>query len=240
MPSFQPPKDEATTPQDVTDCNQPDNDPTFKVLLAFTTFMTIWPWVFFGVLMGLDGVAMPLTAARTARYHPQEVSFFVTSLSGILNMIVGYLFSTAVSRLSQKYVAHKNPNIADISFFTHLKNRTFPMSLLYQGRTLLVLIVVLYMTVFNFVTSGISALLTPVIFNRHAQLQATELDFGATDPACVDWFNNTISNICDWAVLALISKSITIKTNLCFCLYLGVQRCELYELPRGYSAGRRA
>ena len=164
--------------------------------------------------MGLDGVAMPLTAARTARYHPQEVSFFVTSLSGILNMIVGYLFSTAVSRLSQKYVAHKNPNIADISFFTHLKNRTFPMSLLYQGRTLLVLIVVLYMTVFNFVTSGISALLTPVIFNRHAQLQATELDFGATDRACVDWFNNTILNICDWAVLALISKSITINTNL--------------------------
>ena len=239
MPPFQPPKDEATTLQDATEYNRPDNNTTFTVLLALVIFMTIWPWAFFGILMGLGGVAMPSTAARTARYHPQEVSFFVTSLSGVINIIVGYLFSTAVSMLSQKYVAHKNPNIANISFFTHLKNRTFPMSLLYQGRTLLVLIVVLYMSIFNFVTSGISALLTPVIFNRYAQLQATELDFGTTDPACVDWFNNnTISHTCNWMVLALMSTSIAIKTNLCFCLYIGVQRCEFYDLPRRYSAGR--
>lgn len=178
-----------------------DHDKSFVLLLTFTTFMTIWPWVFFGIVVGLDGVAMPHRAAKIANDHPQDVSFFVTSISNTLSFVVGYLFTAAVSRLAQKYIVHKDPSIAHVSFFTNLKNRSFPMTLFNQGRLRPLLTVVLYMLVFNFVTSGISALLTPVIFNRHAQLQATELNFGATDPACVAWFNNnTISHQCDWTV----------------------------------------
>ena len=155
---------------------------------------------------------MSLTVARAANDHPQDVSFLATSLSNVLSFVVGYLFSAAISRLAQKYVVHKDPHIAHVSFFTHLKNRTFPKSLLDQGRFRPVLAVVLYMIVFNFVTSGISSLLTPVPFNRRAQLQANELDFGATDPACVEWFNsNTIPHSgCNWKV-SLTSKSTTIK-----------------------------
>ena len=231
---------EATTLQVITNWYQKGHNTSFIRLLAFTTFMTIWPWVFFGVVKGLGGVAMPLTVASIANRHPQDVSFFVTSLSNLLTFVVGYLSSAAVSRLSRKYVVHKNPNIAHISFLAHLKNRTFPKSLLDQRRVRPVLTVVLYMVVFNFVTSGISALLTPVIFNRKAQLHGSELDFGATDPACVEWFNNnTIPNSCDWTV-SLMSKFTTIKTDLCFCSYIGVQGCKLYGLPRRKSAGRCA
>ena len=210
---------------------QKGHDTSFIRLLAFTTFMTIWPWVFFGVVMGSGGVAMSLTVARAANGHPQDVSFLATSLSNVLSFVVGYLFSAAVSTLAQKYVVHKDPHIAHVSFFTHLKNRSFPKSLLSQGRFRPVLAVVFCMMTFNFVTSGIPSLLTPVLFNRHAQLQAEELDFGATDPACVDWFNsNKISHECDWKV-SFTSKSTTIKTDLYFCLYLGVQGYHVYELP---------
>ena len=231
------PMDEAT--KLVIEWYQNDHNKSFIRLLAFTTFMTIWPWIFFGVVMGFGGVAMPLAAASIANRHPQDVSFFVTSLSNLLTFVIGYLFSAAVSRLSQKYVVHKDPNIAHISFLTHLKNRSFPKSLLEQHRVRPVLTVLLYMVIFNFVTSGISALLTPVVFNRHEQLQATELDFGATDPACIEWFNNnTIPHICDWTV-TFMSRSTTIKTDLCVCSYIGVQGCKLYNLPRRKSAGRR-
>ena len=227
----QPSKGAATPLQVLNEWYEKDHNKTFIRLLSFTTFMTIWPWVFFSVVMVFDGLAMPLKAARIANHHPQDVSFFVTSLSSVLNIVVGYLFSKAVSTLSQKYVVHKNPNIAHISFFTNLKNRSFPMSLLEQHRVRPVLTVLLYMIFFIFVTSGNSALLTPVIFNRHVQLQGTELDFGATDPACVDWFsNNSLLQTCDWTV-TLMSKYAIIITDLCVCSYIGIQGCKLHYLP---------
>ena len=233
------PKEAATVLQNFNDWYEKDHNKTFTIPLLITTFMTIWPWVFFGVVMAFDGLAMPLKAARIANHHPQDVSFVVTSLGSGLNFWVGHYFSKAVSMLSQKYVVHKNPNIAHISFFTNLKNRSFPMSLLEQYRFRPVLTVLLYMIFFIFVTSGNSALLTPVIFNRHVQLQGTELDFGATDPACVDWFsNNSLLQTCDWTV-TLMSKYTTIKTDLCVCSYIGIQGCKLHDLPRRESVGRR-
>ena len=235
----QPSKGEATTLQVLNEWYEKDHNKTFIRLLSFTTFMTIWPWVFFSVVMVFGGLAMPLKAARIANHHPQDVSFFVTSLSSVLNIVVGYLFSKAVSMLSQKYVVHKDPNIAHISFFTKLRNRSFPTSSWHQRRFRPFLIVILFMIFFIFVTSGNSALLTPVVFNRHEQLQATELDFGATDPACIGWFNNnTIPHICDWTV-TFMSRSTTIKTDLRVCSYIGVQGCKLHDLPRRKSAGRR-
>ena len=238
-PFSQSSKGAAAALQVFSDWYEKDHNKTFAKPLLIITFMTIWPWVFFGIVMAFDGLAMPLKAARIANHHPQDVSFFVTSLSSVLNIVVGYLFSNAVSMLSRKYVVHKDPNIAHISFFTKLRNRSFPTSSWHQRRFRPFLTVILFMIFFIFVTSGNSALLTPVIFNRHVQLQGTELDFGATDPACVDWFsNNSLLQTCDWTV-TLMSKYTTIKTDLCVCSYIGIQGCKLHYLPRRESVGRR-
>ena len=238
-PFSQSSKGAAAALQVFSDWYEKDHNKTFAKPLFITTFMTIWPWVFFGIVMAFDGLAMPLKAAKIANHHPQDVTFLVTSLGNVLNFIVGYCFREAVSMLSRKYVVHKNPNIAHISFFTNLKNCSYPNSLFGQGRLRPVLTVVLYMIFFNFVTSGNSALLTPVIYNRHVQLQGTELDFGATDPACVDWFsNNTLLQTCDWTV-TLMSKYTTIKTDLWVRSYIGIQGCKLHNLSRRESAGGR-
>jgi hypothetical protein len=75
------------------------------------------------------------------------------------------------------------------------------------------------------VTSGFTALLTPVVFNRHTPLNAKELDFGATDPACVDWFNNnTIPRTCDWTKYNGISYTTCLEEN---------QLVDVLEAARG-------
>ena len=155
-------------PKEFIEWYEKDHNSSFIVWFVCTTFITVWPWVFFGVVAGLGGMAMPYKAAKITNHHPQDVSYFVTAICSVLNLVIGILFSEAVSGLAKKYVVHKDPHIAHISFFANLKNRSPPMSLIKQGRIRPVLIVVLYIVMFIFVTSSFTVLLTPVIFNCHA------------------------------------------------------------------------
>ena len=178
-----------------------NHNKTFIIYLLITTIMTIWPWIFFGAVFGLGGIAMQHHVARVANNHPQDVSFFVTSISNIFSFIITYLFSKAAASVAQKWVVHKNVDITRISFLTALKNQAFPTYLYQQGRYRPLAIVVLYMVIFIFVTPGITALLLPVPFIRHVSLSGTELDFASTDTNCINWFNNnTIPDTCNWSV----------------------------------------
>jgi hypothetical protein len=116
-------------------------------------------------------------------------------------MITAHLFSKAAASVAQKWVVHKDADVANISFFTALKNRAPPIYLYHQGRFRYAAIVVLYIVIFTFVTPGITALLLPVPFNRKASLSGKELDFASNDTDCVNWFNeNIIPDTCGWEV----------------------------------------
>lgn len=161
--------------------------------------MTIWPWIFFGAVFGLGGIEMHGHAGRVANNHAQDVTFFTTSISNCISLIIAYLFSKAVASVAQKWVVYKEMDVSRVSFFTALKNRAAPVSLFRQGRYRPFLIVVIYIAIFIFVTPGITALLLPHPFSRSTSLIGTELDFASNDTDCISWFNNnTVSNSCDW------------------------------------------
>jgi hypothetical protein len=178
-----------------------NHNKTFIIYLLITTIMMIWPWIFFGAVVGLHGIPMQHHVARVANAHPQDVAFFVTTISNVISLITAYLFSKAAASVAQKWVVHKNADVADISFFTALKNRALPIYLYHQGRFRNAAIVVLYMVIFAFVTPGITALLVPVPFNRKASLSGKELNFASNDTDCINWFNeNIIPDTCGWEV----------------------------------------
>lgn len=188
-------------PNQVVQWYEQGHDIDFIGWLFLATLMLIWPWIFFGVVWQLDGLEMQHNAARIASRHTQDVAFFVTTISNGIGLLIGFLFGKAVSRLAQKWVVHKDSTVAHVSLLTNLKNRSLPTSLFFQRRLLSVFIVVFYMSVFALVPGGITALLTPVIFPRHTDINGTELDFGSTNVSCIDWFNNNIiPHTCDWTV----------------------------------------
>lgn len=198
----------------------------FVRCVIITIMMILWPWIFFGAVWGLGGIQMHNSAARIVHKHPQDTAFFITSICTIICAIIGGLFSNAVVNLAQKMVAHKSTAVSRISFFTSLKNLSFPSSLFRQRRIRLFVIVVFYISIFTFVTPGITALLTPVPFNRKVTLIGSELDFASTNDTCISWFNNnTIPHTCDWEVSFLLFYNDTVPYTL---IMTGIQGFVLH------------
>lgn len=170
----------------------------FSRYLLLTIIMIIWPWIFFGIVWGSGGVSLHNSAAEN---NPKDTLYFVTAISNIIGLIVAHLFSKAVASLAQKRVVYKNMAIADVSFFTALKNRVPSFSLLRRGRRHLLIMVVVYLIIFALITPGITALLTPIHFTRTISLQGKELDFSSNDTDCISWLRNyTPPDSCDWSV----------------------------------------
>lgn len=174
------------------------HDMFFSFYLLFTTIMFILPWVFFGIVSVLGGIKLH---GSVAERNPKDTSYVVTAISNIIAAIIIHLFSTAVACLAQKRVVHKGVAISEVSFLTALKNRAPRLSLLYQGRHDLFIMVILYWIIFLAITPGIVTLLTPTHFIHSVPLHGQELNFTASDPDCISWFQNyTISDSCDWKV----------------------------------------
>jgi hypothetical protein len=175
------------------------------IIAAF--IMTVWPWIFFAVVMGKGGIEMHGRAAASAYNHPRDTTFVITALASVVTFIIDYLFARGVTSLAQKWVVHKDLDIFHISFFTALKSHEFLWQredwreLLRPGRLFLAPTVMLFIFTFTFVTSGLTSLLTPVSFTKTSALNGTELDFGSTDPGCISWFaSSTFPDTCDWIV----------------------------------------
>lgn len=197
-----------------------NHDAFFYLLLLSTTFMIIWPWIAFAVIWNLGGIQLRYSAESFARNHSQLISFLVIFVAGIFNVIIVYLFSSAVASLAKKQVIHKNVTISRITFFIALRNRALPTSLFRQRRgSLFLMVVILYIILFTFITPGITVLLLPINFTRTIPLNGTELDFASNDASCINWFhNNTIPTSCDWKVNV---RSLYVEATLryrCLCL----------------------
>jgi hypothetical protein len=213
------------------------------MLISAILIMLAWPWIFFGVVWHSDGIDMNAHVARVVRDHPASVTFFVTQFGTISSLIVGFLFSTAIIRFTQKWVVGK-PDVTmfHVSVIWAFKNLKFPWALgtvfamLAENKWLPVLLVVACIFTFTFVPSGTTSLITPIPFNKTAPLTGTELDFASLDQECVSWFkSHTIPESCDWKVSILLSMTLI---SLCILIpFKDVQKHIIYVLSGRKSNG---
>lgn len=175
-----------------------EHDRFFHRYLILTITTTTLPWLFFAVVWRSEGIVLPRTAANIAQKHPQEVTFFMTSAGDVFKLGVSWLFSEAVVSLAKKWIAYKDAAIFHISFFASL-NSGDAFLLFHQRKLNLFYTVLLKISIFALVGSGITTLLTPAPFIRRVTLTGSELDFASIDNTCIKWFNNnTVPHICDW------------------------------------------
>jgi hypothetical protein len=170
--------------------------------------MLVWPWIFLGVVWGLNGVPINNHVGKVVMDNPQGTSFFVTLLGNIVNMFVSTLFSFAIIRFAQERVMRwELMSVFDVSFLLALRHQHWPWGI--QGLSYLfdrtkwlpVVSVAACISAFTFVPSSTTSLLTPAPFNRTAHIKGTELDFSSSAADCIEWFStNNISDNCNWEV----------------------------------------
>ena len=182
------------------------------LLLLGIIVMLCWPWVLFGVLYARKTIALNDGFANYVKNNPRNTNFFITQIGAIINLIVGYLFSTSILRYSQGWMASKE----HISFF-HLslilafRSHRIPWGpsdrkyLLTRKRWIRAALVVACIYAFTLIPSGVTSILTPLPFTLQEYLYGTELDFSPNpnDTTCLEWLNTqamSMTNTCQWKV----------------------------------------
>jgi hypothetical protein len=177
--------------------------------------MLCWPWVLFGVLYARKTIALNDGFANYVKNNPRNTNFFITQIGAVINLIVGYLFSTSILRYSQGWMATKE----HISFF-HLslilafRTKRLPQwslsdrkYLLTRKRWIRAALVLACIYAFTFITPGVTTILTPLSIYQRSALHGTELDFSPNPnaTACLEWLNTqamSMTNTCQWKVSA--------------------------------------
>ncbi|KAF8872658.1 hypothetical protein CPB84DRAFT_1691252, partial [Gymnopilus junonius] len=135
-------------------------------------------------------------------------SYFVTLISNIISLIIGFLFSFAIVRYAKEWIAAKDfIEVFHVVAISAFKSRSWPWgasprnlkALLEKRRWVPGILIILCIGCFTTVTSSITSLLTPTPFIQNTTLTGQELDFSSNDPDCLDFLDaNPISNMCDW------------------------------------------
>ena len=188
---------------------------SYIVPMTITFMMLAVPLFVVGLVCIRRGVAAsPYTSALILK-NPQTVNFVTTQLGTLFGAITAFMFSTALVLFAQKWIANRTRvNMHHIAFFSDLRHQRFPGSFTNWSnvvkRWYLVIIVAVYVVTFNFVPSGISALLVPIPLNQTVPLIGKELDFASSVPDCVSWLRESrIQGFCDWSVSSLTFRSAT-------------------------------
>jgi len=206
--------------------------------------MLMWPWIFFGVLYAVEGVQMNNHLAKVVTDHPHSTNFFVTLIGNIACLLIDILFSFAVIRFAQEWIAvNENVTVFDVTLISALRHQTWPWGmkdikqLLVRNRVVPVILVGICIGAFAFIPSGITSLITPVPFSKNMTLQGVELDLASTAADCRAWLDaHPISNNCDWGVshtLIIIRNKSLLTTRR-----QDSQWSALYQLYWGESNGR--
>ncbi|KDR77667.1 hypothetical protein GALMADRAFT_209945 [Galerina marginata CBS 339.88] len=178
-------------------------------LLLGILIMLCWPWVLSGVLLIRGGIPLTGRFADLVKKNPKDTTFFATQIGTIVNLIVTFLFSTAILRYSQGWMARKdNISLFHVSLITAFRSHSFPWGpkdgkyLLAQWRWIRVVLVVACIFTFTFIPSAVSTLLNPVPITQFANITGTELDFSPTASDCLEWLNtkttSLTTNTCQW------------------------------------------
>ena len=179
------------------------------IYLAVTFVMLTWPWIFFGAIWAKKGIQLNNHAARVVKDNPHVTNYLVTFIGTIFSLIMGFLLSSAVTRLAQERYPRNGPvTVFDIMSLSAFKHRSWPWGfrdsvthLFHPKRMFIVVLIAACVAAFTTITSSITSLINPAPFNRTVSLQGTEIDFASNDSDCIAWFNEvTIPNNCDWHV----------------------------------------
>ena len=169
--------------------------------------MLMWPWIFWGVVQSQNGIQMNNHVAKVVMDNPQGTTFLITLLGNIASLIISILFSSAIVRFSQELVERKGVTVFDVSLLSAFRYQRWPWGIkdlnrsFFRTRWLRMILILGCIAAFGFVPSSVTSLITPVPFNRRADLQGTELDFSSIDTDCRNWSSvNPLSNNCDWKV----------------------------------------
>jgi len=168
--------------------------------------MLSWPWIFFGVVYAVKGIQINNHLAKVVTDHPHSTTFFVTLIGNIVCLLINILFSFAIIRFSQEWIAtNATVTVFDMELIIALRHQTWPWALkdikklLVRNRVVPVVLAATCIGAYTFIPSGVTSLITPVPFNKNVTLQGVELDFSSTD--CQAWLEtHHISNNCDWGV----------------------------------------
>jgi hypothetical protein len=187
------------------------------LLLLGIIVMLCWPWVIFGVFCvrgGNGGIPLTHHFANYVNHNPRNITFFITLIGAIVNLIVGFLFSKSILRYSQGWMAPKeNISFFHVSLILAFRTLRFPWGLndrkylLTRKRWMRAALVLACIYAFTFITPGVTTLLTPLPIVLEATLQGTELDFSPNPNAttCLEWLNTqamSMTNTCQWKVSA--------------------------------------
>ncbi|KDR76157.1 hypothetical protein GALMADRAFT_225838 [Galerina marginata CBS 339.88] len=181
-------------------------------LLLFIIFiMLCWPWAFFGVLLAHGNIQLSGHFADIVKNNPRNINFCITLIAVISNLIMGSLFSTSILRHSQTWMAPRDKvSFYHLSLISAFRNRHFPWGweelkyMLARKRWTRPALVLLCISCFTFITSGVTTILTPFPIELQAPLNGTELNFSPNaSSACLDWLNAQtmpmpITNTCQW------------------------------------------
>ncbi len=175
-------------------------------LLILIIIMLVWPIIFFVVVFARKGVQMSNSLAKVVKDHPQGTNYVFTLISNIINTIVGSLFSFAVIRFSQEWIAKTEATVYHVSVITGFRYRFWPWGLkdlrgVFTHNKWLPVVMLLCLGAFGNVPSSATSLLTPIPYSRTIGLKGKEIDFSTSDANCLQWLNaRSISNNCDWQV----------------------------------------
>ena len=168
--------------------------------------MLTWPWILVAIAQSRGGLVASPGIAAFVKANPQSVTFLATLTGTLFSVLAAILFSSAIVRFSQKWIARRQEvDIFHLSFFMTLRYQFFPWGIsdvsTMASKWYLIMVVAACILVFNFIPSSLSALMTPTLLNKTESLTGTELDFSSNNPDCFAWFNSFPPNDnCGWRV----------------------------------------
>jgi len=134
--------------------------------------------------------------AKSVMEHPHSTNFVVTLIANLVCLLTSYLFSCAVIRFAQEWIAKSEIiTVFDVSFISGLGHQALPWNfkeikqLLVGKRAKHVSLVGICLSAFALIPSGVTSLITPVPFKKNAAFQVNEIDFSSNDPDCLDWLD---------------------------------------------------
>ena len=176
--------------------------------------MLAWPWAFFGAVWIRGGVQLSNHMAKVVTNNPHATTYFVTLICTIIYMITSALFSLAIVRLTQEFVAYRVPTQPFyLKVLWGFRHQIWPWEnsfkdakhLIHKGRWRSAALLFACILTFPHLASSTASLLSPIKFNQTADLTGTEIDFSGVN--CQDWFNNNnLSNNCGYQVSEIDSK----------------------------------
>jgi len=163
-------------------------------LLSCIFIMLWWPWIFLGTVYANNGIQMNKHLAKFVKAHPHSTNFAVTLIANVVCLIINTIFSFAVIRFAQEWIAsHEDITVFDVSVISAFRHQTLPWNLkdtkqlLVVNRVVPASLVGICIAAFALVPSGVTSLINPVKFQKTVGFNVAELDFSTTAADCLDW-----------------------------------------------------